>query len=106
MLYLHSSNSEFDLVVNFIPLILLLAMEWPGSWRCGFGEPQTGAHPVRQLLRTLPWARQNTAPCGAKILYISLYMRDLQRTPVASLAEPQAAFFILLQRVSGGVNCH
>lgn len=47
MLYLHSSNSEFDLVVNFIPLILLLAMEWPGSWRCGFGEPQTGAHPVR-----------------------------------------------------------
>lgn len=98
MLYLHSSNSEFDLVVNFIPLILLLAMEWPGSWRCGFGEPQTGAHPVHQLLRTLPWARQNTASCGAKILYISLYMRDLQRTPVASLAEPQAAFFILLQR--------
>lgn len=39
MLYLYSSSSDFDLVINFIELILLLATECPG---CGAGGRAVG----------------------------------------------------------------
>lgn len=39
MLYLYSSSSDFDLVINFIELVLWLARECPG---CGAGGRGVG----------------------------------------------------------------
>lgn len=98
MLYLYSSNSDFDLVVNFTPLILLLAMEWPGWWEVWAWRATDWACRVHQLLKALSWVRQNVA----KVWFISLYMRGLQHL----WQNPGSIFYFTAEAVSQGVNFH
>lgn len=63
MLYLYSSSSDFDLVINFTELILLLAMEWPGCGveRGGVGlESHILGTPSVSAIK-LPWVRKGVA---------------------------------------------
>lgn len=70
MLYLYSSNSDFDLVVNFAPLILLLAMELARlTGGVGLESHRLGT-PCASALKS---SSLGEAECSKGLVHFSLY---------------------------------